>query len=295
MSDKPTFTPSPGWFPGIPFPTYLKIDAISSHGLMDARISAAHWDVRRKLPDDPTPSMMRGKRLHSAVLEPWDFVQRYRVMPEFWGFTKQGERTNSANATDVKAQKQAWLEAQPENAIIMDQEEADQTAGMCQALLDHSIAGPLLRAGQCEISGFVECPRTGLLRKVRCDNLQPDYVIDYKTCGDLEEAETFWKDAYNYKYDMQAWWYQDTSFLIDKMKREFLFIAQEDKPPYGIRTYVADTAFLEKGRLRCLTGLKKIEVAVKTKKFDSYPEVILNLGLPNYAYYQGESELEEHG
>jgi hypothetical protein len=271
------FIPEVGWYPGLDAETYHSFDAVSSHGLMDAQKSILHHVRRKEKPRKETPAMVRGTRLHTAILEPWKFLQNHIIMPDF------GDQRTKAN----KIAKQAWLESVPEAAIVMTEDEAEQTRGMCEAIMNHPIASEYLKQGKSEVSGFVTCPITGLWRKMRADNVQEEHLIDYKTCEDLSEEETFWRAAYNYKYDVQAFWYLDTAHLIDRVKREFLFIAQESEDPWGIRVYVADDAFLDKGQRRAMKGLGRIKKFKEDGIREGYPAKILNLGLPNYAYYDG--------
>lgn len=253
----------------------------SSHGLMKILKSPAHYKAGLLEDKDrePTPAMRMGSILHSAILEPALFLKRKVVQPDF------GDMRSSKN----REARDLWKLDLPEGSILISEQEADQIVAMLDVIQKHPIVSKLFQEGASEVSGFWTDERTGLRCRIRPDYLREDgLVIDYKTTTDAS-FKAFQRDAYRYMYHLQAAFYlEGVSQIRGKKSENFIFVVQEKEEPYAVAVYVADEAFLEKGKDLACRGLDIYKHCLATDQWPGYPEMAINLSLPNWAFYEEE-------
>lgn len=253
----------------------------SAHGLIQLLRSPAHyrasWGEGGK--SEQTEAMRFGQIVHQAILEPSRFLQSYRVMPEF------GPMQSSKN----REKRDEWLKSLPPGAIVLTQEEVDQVTGMMNAVRGHSKASRLLEEGIPEISGFWTDPQTGVKCRIRPDYLRTDgVVIDYKTATDAS-YKSFQGAALKFGYHVQAAFYRQGVRAISRKACDgFVFIVQEKTPPYAVMVYAADDAFLDLGRAHVKKALRLFGECQRQDVWPAYPEIIMNLSPPHWAFYQEE-------
>lgn len=260
--------------------------AVNSNSLKKILKSPASFRAAFYGEKEPTPSMKLGTLLHKAVLEGSDFLSRYVVMPEFWGYTQKGEKTNSANCKEVKEQKAAWMSEQVENnRIIVTQEEQKMIVGICESISNHKYAFDLLRNIKTEISGYYSDPVTGIRSRIRMDGLSNDgtYFLDVKSTQDCQER-AFSRSIHNYRYDFQTGMYMEGAKVINEKPLDFaVLIAVEKEEPYEIAVYTADDTILETGATDYRRAMDRLALCLKEDKWDFYQQTIQNIGLPYYA------------
>ena len=134
-----------------------------------------------------------------------------------------------------------------------------------------------------EISAFWELD--GIHCKARPDIIHVSGTIyDLKTCDSAQE-EDFQRTILNRRYHVQAAWYLDgiteaTGARFD----QFLFIAIEKKPPYGIGVYVASKAMLDQGRQAYKKDFATYAQCVRENHWPSYPTEVQPIDLPIWAH-----------
>lgn len=271
-----TQIPEIGWIDDLPNSAYHNLEShISSHGLMDLLDSPAHYRARR-LNRKQTPAMRFGSIVHSAVLEPHDFLSRAAIQPDF----------GSTRTKDGKEKLTAWkAEQEAKNAIILDQEEFDTIAGMLGAITNHPLASQLFKDGHAERSGFWVCPRFGVRCRFRTDYIRTakTSIFDYKT-AEKASFSAFQGSAARYFYDLQAAFYCEGASQIEGVLYEnFVFVVQEKEPPYAIAVYVADPYFLIQGKKLMEKGMRIYKECVEKNFWPGYPVEAVNLSLPAWA------------
>ena len=112
--------------------------------------------------------------------------------------------------------------------------------GMIESIKHHRHARKIMESqtAQFEISGFFEDFGTGLNRKIRADilDIESAVIADLKTCADAS-YDQFSKTVFNYGYHFQSAWYRYGGQMIQGHDFDFVFIAVEKTPPYGVNTF----------------------------------------------------------
>ena len=219
---------------------YRKMEGLSSSDIKTMMKSFATWKYFKDHPeeDNDTPSLRFGRACHKFMLEPYDFGNEYAVVPKVDGRTKEG-----------KEAKKEFLK-QAEGKELVDEETYDKLVDMRDMLYKTPYVKNLIN-GEHEKSFFWTDEATGIKCKCRPDSFgkfgKHNIIIDYKT---TENAETsaFMRSALKYNYDVQAAHYTAGLEAIYGKDYQFIFIAQETKPPYLVNVLQADSYFMENGR-----------------------------------------------
>jgi hypothetical protein len=141
-----------------------------------------------------------------------------------------GIRSNAAKA---------WVaEQQAAGATVLKRADVELIDEMAAALLEHDIAGPLLRQGTPELSLFARDPDTKVMLRARLDWLTRlrsgrPCIVDYKTAV-TANPRRFGKAALDFGYHMQDDTYRQVADLLvdDPGAHAFLFIVQEKTAPF---------------------------------------------------------------
>lgn len=242
--------------------SYHATNGISASGLKAILQSPAHYYTEYELGQrpDPTPALRFGNIVHSAILEPRNFLENYKIQPDFDRRTKVG-----------KADYAAWMaDLSPEN-IVMKAGEADQIVAMIKSIQSHPVALGLLKDGIAERSVYFTDPETKLLCKCRPDFLREDgRIVDLKTTTNASFG-FFQSQIAKFEYHLQAAFYKhgiQTAF--DSEVREFVWIVIEKKPPYIPAVYIADETILERGRQLWKRAMKTYKRCIDSKTWPGY-------------------------
>jgi hypothetical protein len=233
-------------------------------------------------PPEPTRAMVLGRIFHTLVLEPQ--AARYWVVapPELDLRTREGKQWKSSVG----------------DAVIITEPEWRNLQGMVEALRSHPLLadGELLR-GQAEVSVFRRWTLGGsVLRKARVDFVHDGpSLLDIKTTEDAR-PEAFRRRYYELKYYLQGAYYLDawnescadgSDATPAGMKTNFVIIAVEKAPPYGVVVYSADPASLVKGRADYSELLQRYADCEAKDDWPCYPTAAQTLNLPPWAYQHG--------
>ncbi|MEY4350532.1 MAG: PD-(D/E)XK nuclease-like domain-containing protein [Bacteroidia bacterium] len=245
---------------------------ISKHGLDLVAKAPALYKHHQLHPQEQSPAMRWGEIIHTAVLEPERFTQEYIQAPE------------GLNKTSRKA----WAEFESENPgkSVVSRDEWDEVAQTVAAISRHKIARLILTKVSEEkliekslfwIDGEIPC-------RCRPDGISETMkmVVDLKTCANAT-ASAFAKDAYNYRYHVQAAFYLDACKAVGLTVENFVFICVEKTAPYLTSVFVADEEMIEQGRKTYKADLEKYASCLAINDWPGYPEEIQFLSLPSYA------------
>ncbi len=186
-----------------------------------------HFEGKQKA---ETNDMRLGKIIHMALLEPNKFRELNVVMPEFWGYTQKGEKTNNAACTEVKKQKADWLASIPKGAVVISEEELEMICGITQSIKEHEQGEHVFAKGEMEMAGYYRDPRTGILCKIKPDFRSHDnfMITEFKTASSVDEM-IFGAKAHQMRYELQLWMYAYGASIITGEKIENLFILAAEK------------------------------------------------------------------
>ena len=264
----------PGIYTDLSSEQYHAADGISNSGLrIISERTPAHYFASLHQPRIPTPAMLAGSRLHSAVLEPELFTQQYAVMPKADMRTKEG-----------KALKEAW-EIENPNRTPISADEYSQSMFIADALHANATVRELLRGGHNERSVFARDPATGVLVKCRPDS--DTTITGRRVLADLKtteraDAENFMWSAYRYGYFQQAPFYLDVCEWegSEPPPEDFFFIAVEKEPPYAFVVYQAAPRMLARGRDAYRGALNTYAECVRLNQWPAFEADIHTLDLP---------------
>lgn len=233
--------------------------------------SPAYYQWCKQTPRQQTDSMLLGSVVHKLVLEPQDFAAEFAIVPECDRRTKAGKEMYKTFVDSLGN----GLQAVPPDVY-------DTAKAMADAVKAHPIAARLLTEGKAEESLFWE--QNGIKCACRPDWLRDDgLIVDLKTTQDAS-PESFIRDAYKYRYYVQAWWYHHGANLCGIHNDDFLFIAVESKPPHTVCVYAADDLYFRLGEIEAMQDFQTYKECLESGQwygYEKFPEVH-SLSLPDY-------------
>lgn len=236
---------------------YNKAEGIRRSSLWKMKRSAAHFFYELNNPPEPTPALMLGEAVHTAVLGDYDeFWKRFSVIGSDLR-TKTGREARDAALASGKA--------------ILTEDMFQTVDGIVESVFDCDPARRLL-AGEHETAYFWTDEPTGERCKCRTDSeVDIDgvhYIVDLKTCTDAS-TEAFRRDVFKYGYHVQAAMYCEGVKHVKGVNSRFKFIAVEKSPPYAINILELNEDVMLKGydTFRELLGIYH-----QCKTFNEWPD-----------------------
>lgn len=250
---------------------YHERDEISASDLKAIYDCPLKWKYAKSNPAEPTEDMKLGTAIHTAVLEPSNYLKEISVLPKL-DLRKKADK-------EIKA----VFELANASKVILSEKQHIAAQETARAVLAHPLASQILtqEGARIEETFFWTDEDTG----VKC-RTRPDCVT--KACIDLKSTKnaseySFAKDSYTLKYHIQAAFYLDGLKANGIDLERFIFIAVEKVAPFVVQIYVADDSFIELGRMHYKQALKTLVKCRETGAYPAYAEGIQNLELPNYA------------
>ncbi|MBK1709832.1 exodeoxyribonuclease VIII [Marichromatium sp. AB31] len=234
----------------------------SGPGISKSQLDLAHqapallqW--ARQAPRSYSGAAHAGSAIHTLLLEPTEFDQRYAVGPDC------GRRSNADKA------RWAEFEAQLDGRIALTLEERETLEEMRQSVLAHPEAAALLqlRSGVAERSVYWRDVETGLLCRCRPDWWAPMYrvVADVKTTDDISKFHWSVRD---YRYDVQEAFYSDgLAEVTGEPLDAFLFLVvgkRREMGRYPVRVFELDRDAIERARAEYRADLAMIASCERT-------------------------------
>lgn len=219
-----------------------------------------------RTPFVPSPQMVKGTAIHTAVLEPDNLATEFAVAPEDAPRRPDARQRNakkpSAETLDSIAFWDAF-EAEAAGKTVLDAETFSHVVGARDSVLTHPDIKGLFTLGDAEESYFAIDPETGALIKCRPDYNRLNYdglVIDLKSTGDAS-PEGFSGSATKFRYDVSDPWYRDVIDLALGTKgaaQNFAFVAVEADPPHAVGLYYLTERQRDHGRAMGRRDLRQI-------------------------------------
>lgn len=277
-----------GIFYNISNKDYHEGEGISKSGLDLIARSPLHYIEAKNSPRKETTDMLLGTVFHAAVLEPDVFNDRYVAAPE--GI----DRRTKAGREEYAAFE---LEVIEKGLTVVGKDVIETALAMRDALWRDGSAATLLYGlqGKTELMGRSEMSVYWEDKEVQekacywsepC-KCRPDFfnsdgiVVDLKSTTDARESE-FARSVAKFRYYVQNAYYMDGLKAAGLCPREFVFIAVEKTPPYGVNVYILDNEAVSMGRDKYKANLETYFKCAKANKWPGYAQGIRVLGLPGW-------------
>ena len=214
----------------------------SSSGLKQILRSPAHYVEYLKNGIKDTPDMQLGRAIHTALLEPDEFENRFVV---YDGDRRKGE---------FKEFKQAHSHLE-----ILRPEDVDTIEGVRSSVakFDAVDLKSIIENGTKEHSVFWVDEETGVPCRIRPDCYAGSVMIDVKKTLDARPFE-FVRSCRRLDYDLQAAMYTEGMRHFTGRDFEFFFLAVEDAAPYGVWLHKAPPEMLEDGHNKFRRALETL-------------------------------------
>lgn len=283
-----------GIVPGLTNEQYHAAPGVSNSGLGLIERSPAHYFARyldpSREPEVQTPAMRAGSALHTAILEPDDFMARYAVEPLDVPRRPSVTQLNAKNPSAATvAAINFWQEFDAFNAgrEIITRDDYDTFMRCAEAVRSHPAVSFLFGTGVAEQSVFARDPETGVLVKSRPDYLAKvdaaSVYLDIKSTDDAR-PDMFGKSCHNYGYNRQVALGQDVLEWAGLPRPDATFlIAFERTRPFGVIVYEPDAEFMDKGRSRYRRPLDIYASCLAADNWPCYPQTVTPLSLPRWA------------
>jgi exodeoxyribonuclease VIII len=246
---------------------YLAMDALGSSQLSWLATSPKYYQWMRSQPREETEATSLGTAVHTAVLEPEVFEQRYVAEPN-----PDDVAPNNTNKRATKAYKDAVaaLEART-GAIVLKRDTIEKVRAMAAAVHAHPHAAKLLaKAPERELTLLWD--RDGRLCRGRADFLGPGVAGDLKTTRSLERFSPF--ELTRFRYYVQAAWYRDGLSRLDREVQHYFLVAVESVAPYDVGVFALDSDALTFGEMEFEVMCRRLEECEASGEWPGqFPEV----------------------
>lgn len=273
-----------GFYDDLSMSDYHADDALSRSDILQLKKNPMKFRVQRQLIRKDTDAFSIGTAGHAAILQPDKYWDQVAVAPNSV-LGKGGTR----NTKKYKA----WSFIQKQKGkTIITQEQSQAVKGMVEAVYQnpaHETAASIFtnREGIIEQSIFFKDASHGFLCKIRADIRFPHIrtLVDLKTSRNAS-PDVFARDCANFGYDVQAAWYlAGASRATGEDYQNFIFVVIEKVPPHCVAVYRADYAMLDAGRKKIRPLIKTYNDCLKSNKWASYPDEVVDISLPRWALY----------
>lgn len=261
---------------GVPMETYLDnccpgpsvsgSTLFTLHESCPAKALAGHYLSPWPRDEGDTAATAFGTALHTLILEPDAFQERYAVKPE--------------DMTFASREGKAWR-AENEGRGIIRQADFDLMCAMRDAAERHPAARNAFEGGAAEVTAVTQDAETGLWLKVRPDYLRPGLAINLKSTADAAE-QPWTRDAVKYGYHVSA------ALAVDVLrdlgeKAHYAFVVIEKEPPHLVSVRVLDDAFMLAGRMiyrRALQAFAECLAKFEPKDWPGYGDDVTTVNIP---------------
>lgn len=288
----------PGVYYGMSFEEYRAIDAINKSGLDHFEKSPAHFyanclDPKREV-SEPTPAMRLGTAIHTAILEPGEFHDRYSTPPPGAPKHPTERQINAKKPSPETLSAIAWwsdFEAKAQGKEILSAEDLYLVSAVATRFRGHPAGATILETGSSEIVLVWVDPIENVLCKARVDWLST-VILDLKSAENASPNE-FARSVARYRYHVQAAFYTDGYERLTGDRIPFVFGVPEKEAPWASAFYSVPDQVLEVGRKIYRRQLARYARCKREERWPSYAEEIVELRLPAWALKEENHDIVE--
>lgn len=269
---------------------YHRSPGVSNSMLNHFARSPAHYIHYRSEPQETTPAMLKGRALHSLILEPESFTKAFAVSPKDAPPRPTKAQISAKKPTELALERiEFWADfdraAQGKDQITYEQHV--EYSALAEKVRAHSEVKRFLTGGLAEKAVFARDPETGLLVRGKIDYIAELanrlIPVDLKSTADAR-PQHFQRSAYNYGYFRQAAFYTDLCRWAGiELDEPFVIIAFEPDPPHGVKLFEISGEVLERGRESYRTLLDGLKSCIDNDHWPSYETDITPLMYPSWA------------
>ena len=224
--------------------------------------SPKHYKWALEHPSTPTPSMVLGTAVHTAVLLPEQFKQQYLIYPE-----GLDGRTAEAKALKKEAQEMGKTLIDP---IVLNIQEGVMANPEAVKLL----SGALTEMAIFWDNNFGTC-------KCKVDMWNNGILADLKTT-DSVIPEDFANTVARLKYYIQAAHYIEGVQATGNKVEEYRIIAVENKPPFDCVVYSLDESAIKQGMIALEAIYESLAFCEATDIWQGVSSIVEKLELPKW-------------
>lgn len=221
-----------------------------------------------------------GSAVHTLVFEPDEFQKRFYCVNEV------PKRTSNLGKAAYEAMEKAAA-----GRAILDKTDQDTAYWMAGNIRSHS----MWKSVKGDLSGCIEDslawidPESGILLRSRPDFYTDDIIIDLKTTKD-SSPHAFQKAVVDYSYHRQGALSTDgLSLLKNRSYTNVILFVVDKNPPHFVRCYVMTENALLQGRYEYKHAANQYKECLESGVWTSFPEVIEDLDIPQWAYRSFEN------
>jgi hypothetical protein len=260
---------------GMPNDDYHAYEGVSSTGLKKIDVSPAHFkcDSFKR-----SRAMDIGSAIHCMTHEPDLFKTSYTLLPE----------VEDRRKPEYKSAKKALGEE-----FVFVGKEVVSLKGMYNSIHNNKTAMAIYNQdGYAELSAFVECPRTGVLLRVRFDwiTVHTEESLDLKSTTKAD-SESFMYKIGELGYHISGAMYSDVYEMITGRKlKSFKLFPVEKEAPFGCKVYPLDEGSLTIGRDYYNRSIDTYVECEKTGEWPCYEDTEEEIGIAPKIFYKWEEE-----
>lgn len=271
---------TPGIYKNLPNEHYHASKGLSNSQmeyLLPPYCPKMYWyqNLSGKVQRKNTGSFDLGTAVHTLVFEPNEFNKRFHCVLEI------PKRNSNLGKTAYEGMERA-----ASGRIILDKEDRETVYWMAGNITSHSMWKSVKgdKSGCVEDSLAWHDPETGVLLRSRPDFYTNDIIIDLKTTKD-SSPEGFRRAVAEYSYHRQgALSTAGLSTLTDREYKDVVLFVVDKEPPHFVRCYVMKDSALEQGKYEYEYACRQYKHCMESGVWTSFPEIIEDLDLPNWAY-----------
>ena len=205
-----------------------------------------------------------GRAIHTAVLEPREFYERFVKAPE--GIKK-----------NTKAGKDAYRAFATEHArmTILTAEEWDLVENIAFSIRSTELPALVAQATHKEVSIFETV--NGLFSKGRPDVLLPSICLDIKSTRSAKPSD-FERACVSYGYHRQGAMYRELARSVGLEVNHYMIAAIEKQAPYAVCLYRLADELLDLGKAELFQAQDKFKKILETGIWECYTTEIIEIG-----------------
>lgn len=244
---------------------------IGSSSLKYMALSPKHFFQAWTAPESEVTSeaMKIGNLLHDLLLE--QNVDKYCARP----LNEKGELVRS-NSKEYAA----FLALNPDKTPI----HPDLHGNLYNALTaftENKVAMKMLAGAKIEHSIYATDHESGVKIKARPDIWGPNYLVDLKSTGTLDDS--FTRTIFNLQYDFQLAHYAETiKAATGEDIKEFYVIGFERQAPFASRVYRIPREYIEQAKITRRFYLNEIALCIRENAWPSYEQTIIDVVRPKF-------------
>lgn len=192
------------------------------------------------------PCFRKGRRVHTAALEPHRWGEFYGSPDLSQCKTAKGVPTTSPNADSVKDAIAKWRMDNPQMEEVTDKDR-DLAFRTAAALHAHPASAPLFRACKQREVAYTADLGNGGIDKCQADMVGPGILGDVKTIGKMLSVRALQNQILNFGYHGQLAWYRRVMRANGVQVDRVVLIFVEAAAPHDVAVVAISDEWLELG------------------------------------------------